>query len=216
MEAFRQYLRDLFTGWQGIMSGTASIVFLVIGFIFKLADLGQLRYWLVASFVCFIVAAYLAWHRQYRENRIGREIGSIAFDGLLLSGFQRQGRTGHVQLTVSISNLHARLARYTIKDYRCVLGGQECVPEQALQHPINHEAFIYPLRPSQFLLRPVENVPMNDNPVLGTLDYSVTYQYHGSHREHHSTKSLRLYLHHNVVNIQETTLRWTVSNETED
>jgi len=59
-----QYLRDLFTGWQGIMSSTASILFLVLGFLLNWQEKAQLRYWLTAAFVSYCLASYLAWYRN--------------------------------------------------------------------------------------------------------------------------------------------------------
>lgn len=74
------------------MSSTASIVFLFAAFIWKWAEQGQLRYWLIAAFLSFSLASYWAWYKnrpdlRFALDRICLEYESVqpgVADGLLV------------------------------------------------------------------------------------------------------------------------------------
>lgn len=52
------------------MSGVASIAFLTIGLIYNITGSGQLRYWVIAAFVCFAIASFNAWYKIHPDLRI--------------------------------------------------------------------------------------------------------------------------------------------------
>jgi hypothetical protein len=215
MGALKQYFRDLFTGWQGIMSSTASIVFLIIGFYWRLAELGQLRYWLAASFACFFVAAFWAWHLQYRENQIGRQVGSLAFEGLQL-GVNWHEEVADIQVKIMIRNLQPRLLKYRIENYKFVVEDQEVNNQMP-----SAEHFIYGNREGLFICSGIENVPLNKNPLLGSLEYASSYRFVGSKHLHHSNKKLALEIvakiSHSAGSIMPTAeLHWITRGEHED
>jgi hypothetical protein len=90
MRSLIRYIADLFQGWIGSMSSTFSVAFLVGAFIWKWAEKGQLRYWLVASFICYFIAAFNAWYKIHPDLRIGqtgislsKELGQSVSDGVL-------------------------------------------------------------------------------------------------------------------------------------
>jgi hypothetical protein len=60
------------------MSSTASVVFLAAGFIWNLTAGGQLRYWLCAAFVCYVIASFRLWYRLRPVLRL--EIRSILLE----------------------------------------------------------------------------------------------------------------------------------------
>jgi len=211
MEALKHYLRDLFTGWQGIMSSTASIAFLTVGFYWKLAEFGQLRYWLTASFVCFFIAAYWAWHRQYAENQIAREVGSLAFEALAF-GFNRHfdQNPAHIDVQAGIifKNLQSRLMKYSVERYKYVVGSQE------YSYTPLREAFVYANKESKFICKGIEGVPLNGEPVAGSLEYEVVYRFVGSEHLHHSRKTLLI----EIRNLEEPApnCNWVIAKEHED
>lgn len=106
------------------MSSTASILFLVIAFVWKLAEQGQLRYWLIAAFTCFFVSAFWAWRQQYRENQIGRDVGSLAFEGLLF-GANWHEELADLQVKIMFKNLKPRLLKYSMESYKFTMGSQQ-------------------------------------------------------------------------------------------
>lgn len=58
-----RYIADLWKGWIGSMSSTASVVFLIAGFIWNLTVGRQLGYWLCAALVCYAIASFRLWFR---------------------------------------------------------------------------------------------------------------------------------------------------------
>lgn len=60
----KDYVVAIGSDWVGLVSGIASIVFLVLGFIFKLSDVTQFRYWAIAAFLCYAIASYWAWYKN--------------------------------------------------------------------------------------------------------------------------------------------------------
>jgi hypothetical protein len=78
MRYLLRYIADLWNGWIGSMSSTASIVFLIVGFIWNLTVGGQLRYWLWASFVCYVIASFRLWFRLRPVLRL--EIKNLLFE----------------------------------------------------------------------------------------------------------------------------------------
>jgi hypothetical protein len=60
------------------MSSTASVVFLVVGFIWNLTVGGQMRYWLCAAFVCYVIASFRLWFRVRPLLRL--EIKNLQFE----------------------------------------------------------------------------------------------------------------------------------------
>jgi hypothetical protein len=62
-----QYFIAITASWVGLVSGIASVVLLGAGLTFKLSDITQLRYWLIAAFICYAIASYSAWFRQHKE-----------------------------------------------------------------------------------------------------------------------------------------------------
>jgi hypothetical protein len=78
MRAIALYIRDLWKGWVGIMSSTASVVLLAVGLFWKITDRGQLRYWVFTSVVCYAIASFSAWYRIRPALRT--ELDSVSFD----------------------------------------------------------------------------------------------------------------------------------------
>jgi len=114
MRHLLQYIRELFTGWQGIMSSTASIVFLIAAFIWKWAEQGQLRYWLIAAFASFAIASYLAWLRVRPDLRI--EIQGISLDrGMTLEEIRD---LTSIYVTVRLYLMNTHHADNSIRNYR--------------------------------------------------------------------------------------------------
>ena len=67
MELLRALARDLLSAWIWLMSSLASVLLMAISAVFDWA-LPTWVFWPV-GYVCFWVAAYLAWHKQYSERR---------------------------------------------------------------------------------------------------------------------------------------------------
>lgn len=90
------------------MSSTASVIFLVVGFIWKLKENGQLRYWLGAAFVCYAIASFLAWFRIRPDLRI--EIKEIFLEsGLGRPGVLEDGVTYFdVIMEIGLFNRHSK------------------------------------------------------------------------------------------------------------
>jgi hypothetical protein len=68
-----RYILAVFSPWVGLVSGIASVLLLVLGFIFKLSDLTQFRYWVIAAFICYAIAAFWAWYRNQPDLTIRTE-----------------------------------------------------------------------------------------------------------------------------------------------
>lgn len=68
-----RYLLAVFSPWVGLVSGIASVLFLVLGFVLELGDLTQFRYWVVAAFICYAIAAFWAWYRNQPDLTIRTE-----------------------------------------------------------------------------------------------------------------------------------------------
>lgn len=117
MRHFFQYIRELFTGWQGIMSSTASIVFLIGAFVWKWAEQGQLRYWLVAAFASFAIASYLTWLRVRPDLRI--EIQGISLDHGTTHEEIRDRSSIYVTVRLCIVNTHS--ADNSIKTFKLTI-----------------------------------------------------------------------------------------------
>lgn len=60
------------------MSTGAALLFLALGFIWNFAQGGQLRYWLIAAFVCFVIASFSAWFRIRPDLRL--EVEGVSLD----------------------------------------------------------------------------------------------------------------------------------------
>jgi hypothetical protein len=116
-----QYIAAMWSDWIGRMSGTASVIFLVIALIFKLTEVGQARYWIAAAFVCYIIASFRVWHKSRPDLKVD-------LLGIYLSGsvtpFERLEVKSH--LTVILFFVNTRSENNAIKEYELVvdIGGQ--------------------------------------------------------------------------------------------
>jgi hypothetical protein len=61
------------------MSSTFAVAFLIGGFVWKWAERGQIRYWLIAAFLCYVIAAFWAWYRIRPDLSI--EIQEVFMNG---------------------------------------------------------------------------------------------------------------------------------------
>lgn len=105
MRLLVRYIADLCKGWIGLISSSASVLFLILG-LFRNLTLGfQRRYWLCASFGCYAIASFLAWYKIRPD--LGIEIRSITTQEILSSFSDQSERSTLILFEIFLVNKHA-------------------------------------------------------------------------------------------------------------
>jgi hypothetical protein len=95
------------------MSGIASLGFIVVAFVFKLTDLGQARYWIVAAVACYVIASFWVWYKNRPSLSIDH-LGTFIDAGLTREELERVESF----LTIRLLLVNTHPANNAIKEYR--------------------------------------------------------------------------------------------------
>lgn len=113
-------------GMIGIMSSTASVVFLVVGLFWKITDRGKIRYWFLAALAGYALSSFMAWFRIRPDLKIDIEQTSLdlgvtfpQFSENLIRSATLGEESSYVTLTLCIVN--TRSADNSIKEYRLTI-----------------------------------------------------------------------------------------------
>jgi hypothetical protein len=113
MRATLLYITDLWKGWIGIMSSTASVVLLAVGLFWEITDRAQHRYWVVASVVCYAIASFSAWYRIRPALRT--ELDGVSFDnGVTIDEYHPE----YSYVTVRFHVVNTREADNSVRKYQ--------------------------------------------------------------------------------------------------
>jgi hypothetical protein len=126
MRHLLRYIADLWKGWVGIMSSTASVIFLALGLFRKITERGQLRYWLGAAFTCYAVASFWTWFRirpdlaiDIQQTSLDRGITQPELREKLELSQTVEGEPSYVTLTLHIVN--TKQQDNSLKSYQLVV-----------------------------------------------------------------------------------------------
>jgi hypothetical protein len=117
MRFVREYIAALWKGWIGAMSSSASLVFLLLGLSLNLTQGFQRRYWLIASFTCYVIASFMAWFRIRPDLSV--EIQSVSTQPFSFGWSDLEQLRSLVIIKLYVVN--TRPANNSIKQYRFVI-----------------------------------------------------------------------------------------------
>lgn len=107
-----QYIAAMWADWISLLSGLASLVFTVVALIFKLKDLGQARYWIVAAVISYVIASFRVWYK-HRPDLTIEERGVWLDAGITVEELDRISS----YITIRLFMVNTRLATNAIKSY---------------------------------------------------------------------------------------------------
>lgn len=187
--------------WMPLMSCAAFTLIGVVVLAFNKSNRWALWATFGVAVAMLLLASFLAWRDQYRENEAGRVVGSLAFGGVacFVTG-------NNVQLGIVLKNAQTRLIEYHMDTINV-----EIESKKADDAYINRGGYIYYGTPITFRASIINDVNFSRDPVLAEIEYTISYHIVGSAMMHHSSKRLGIEFHPATKEAV-----WVTVNEHED
>jgi hypothetical protein len=134
------------------------------------------------------LASFLAWRDQYRENEIGRAVGSLALERIEFFGAMASPSAGKadVQLMLVLKNIQPYLMECHIDKLDAQIQGKHPCSEY-----VNKGGYVYGGREISLQLPFIKGTDIS--PIVpGEIEYSISYHLAGSSTQHRTSKKLAI------------------------